>query len=242
MGKRSLILTLIGVAFTAISLLVFFIFYHFPTNLSDIGKDTVRFEIIKSLLQLIVIAIIGGVITYLFKLQEENRKQEQIKEDIRIDYFKRLGSIYRSVKRVRRVLRAEDLVSGNTPKFLTEIQVDLYLGQLDKINNAQLELEGLKIEASGMSAFAGLYKIYRSLKTMEKYLRELLKEYERFSPLLKSNFKVEFSNFERLKEFTGSTDETHSFTVNPERVYRFKADFADQYASVIKTLGEVSLK
>src|SRR5207248_3032449 len=70
-------------------------------------------EIFKSLLQLVVVIIIGGTIAYLFKeaeqrrewfLREAEERQEQsrVRAAVRVDYLNRLGIAYRGVKAARR--------------------------------------------------------------------------------------------------------------------------------------------
>jgi heme/copper-type cytochrome/quinol oxidase subunit 2 len=103
MSSKRLATIILIVFVITISLLVVFSFRldHKLNSLLDdtLMKDTIRFEIIKSLLSLLVVIIIGGSLTYLFKLREETqksdankkddqRKQEQIRIEIRLEYFK----------------------------------------------------------------------------------------------------------------------------------------------------------
>ena len=110
---------------------------------------------------------------------------------------------------------------------------------MQRINEAQLELEGLKIEARSLPAFITIADIPQHLSQMEDYLRELLKEYEATKPLLDQNAPVVFSTLERLDEFTGAT--RRSFTCSQyhkKTDYRFITHFADLYDVVIEVISK----
>lgn len=254
MGRNKLAYVIAIVFFAILAVLILFI----PGVWGGKGPidypipNTVRLEIIKGLLQLLVVVVIGGSVAYFFKLQEENRKkaleaeaearkEDKLKSEIRMEYFKRLGNSYRKVKNARRILRAGGLTSkyNNTPLALSEMQSVLYIQQLEELNQAQLALEELKIEAGSLPAFIDIDNVPGCLKTMEEYLRRLLKEFERVSPLLKSKQQVDFMSLERLDEFTGTTDRDFKFLdPDPKKCCRLRKDFSEPYAGVIKTLSE----
>jgi hypothetical protein len=279
MSKKTLAIILMIVLVLTFAVLLSFILNikvppEIKVNPLDYDKvdKTVRFEIIKYLLQLLVVAIIGGSIAYLFKLEEDKRKNEntkveekrkdeaklleerrqdeaklleeqrkeaKIKVDIRLDYFNRLGSIYRSIKNARRVLRSKNLTTKYVPNpgLLSETQVSSYLEQMEQVNKAQLELEGLKIEARSLPAFVYLEGVVDKLKSMEEYLRQLLKEFEQYSPLLNSKQQIDFLTLERLNEFTGTTNRSFPFRRDPNKSFRFKENFSTPYSEVIKIIG-----
>lgn len=248
----------------ALSLFVFFCI-RFDLNLTPLlddksVKDTIRFEIIKSLLNLLVVALIGGLIAYLFRWREETqkreyitnddlRKKEQIRIEIRIDYFKRLGIIYRNIKSARRTLRAAGLTSAYQdkkdeikPLLMSETLLKVYKEQMEVINKYQLELEGLKIESKSLPAFINLNDVRCYLGIMEDYLREILDEFEEMCLLLNGDQPVKFTDLERLDEFTGRTTKNRAFKFSKGSTrsinYRFSESFADLYDLVIEEIGK----
>lgn len=193
---------------------------------NEIEKETVRFELIKLLLQLLVVIIIGGVI---LKLVEWSREKTRLRAETRIDYINRLGKIYRTVKLARRELRAGGLTTkyGIPPNTIRGKYLEVYNVQMKSLNQAQLELEGLKVEAKRLPAFVTSRNTYASLKAMEEYLNTIVEEYEGKAHLLNSTSRaIPFKKFTHLIFFTCSTDFNRKF-VN---------SFADEYRKAVKSL------
>lgn len=218
------------------SLISYFVYNSNDTDLY--GK--IRLEIIKHLLQLAVVIIIGGVIAALFKAVEQEREQSRVRAETRADYLKRLGNLYRNVKAARRLLRAGGLTlkyENNSDNIINQNQVKLYENQIEQINEAQLELEGLKIEAKSLPAFVPIGDVHIKLKLMEDYLRKILNESEATQPLLQNGKDIKFCELERLNEFTGTTKGEFEFKDNTESVYRFKTHFSKPYYEVVKSVS-----
>ena len=80
--------------------------------------------------------------------------------ETRTNYLLRLGEIYRKVKAARRYLRAGGLTTKDTKDNDSGVavldigpiaaQARLYSKQMQCINDAQLELEGLRFEAESL--------------------------------------------------------------------------------------------
>ena len=200
-----------------------------------------RVEVLKYLLQFTVIIIVGGAVAALFRYAERRRDEKKIRSEIRTDYLQRLGALYRHVKASRRTLRAEGLTTkyASAPKTISGKQAEIYKKQMIELNDAQLELEGLKIEANSVPAFVSLPELSGTLKQMEDYLRQILTEYENHRPLIDSNHTVHFADLERLDEFTGATKRSFQFSKYTKKTdYRLKSHFSDRYESVIKMISQ----
>ncbi len=193
MSNKKLILSLLIIIVPTLLLIIYLIVSADNLTLSAIDskimKDTIRFELLKNLLRLFIIMIIGGMVAYFFKSREEAKKDAYIQEEkeqeaernrneIRIDYFNRLGKIYRDVKCIRRVLIANGLAKKNDifPSIMTNLQIDLYHKQMELLNDNQLLLECLKIESISIPAIVKLKDVDTLLYRMGDYLREILKE------------------------------------------------------------------
>lgn len=237
MTTRTLAITL-SIAF-AITLGLTAYFAHDVADAEAQGK--IRVEIVKYLLQLVVIIIIGGVVAGLFKSAEQSREQSKARAEIRTDYLKRLGSLYRNVKAARRALRADGLTTkyGSQPTTISHAQAQLYKEQMERINEAQLELEGLKIEAKSLPAFIPMGDVPAELKKMEDYLRQILNEYEETRPLLENGQSVQFTHLERLDEFTGTTGRSFECSRYQKKIgYRLVSHFSVPYDDVVEIVSK----
>ena len=133
-------------------LLLFYYSYSFEEKSFIVDKplpNTIRIEVVKSLLHLLVVIIIGGIITALFKASEVNREQSRLKAETWKEYLKNIRKNYQDVKLARRSLTAGGLTNknGNITSQLTPSQIELYINQMQIINKSQIELEPLKIES-----------------------------------------------------------------------------------------------
>jgi hypothetical protein len=176
-----------------------------------------RMEVLKHLLDLIVVVLIGGVITALFKASEYNRDsvakareetslRARLRAQVQEDYLRRLGVQYRSVKASRRTLVAAGITGKRLDVgILDAAQVGVLESEMKNINKAQLELEGMQIESKHLPTFVGVGDLKSPLHVMERYLRELLSEYEKWMPELRAGAKIPFPTLEKLIEFTGAT-------------------------------------
>ncbi|HEV8505315.1 MAG TPA: hypothetical protein VGQ53_07950 [Chitinophagaceae bacterium] len=205
-------------------------------------KNTIRFEIIKSLLQLLVVIIIGSIITMLIKASENSREQSRLRAETWKDYLKRIGLVYQNVKRARRALTAGGLTTryNNNPKVISMDHLNLYIEQMRIIDNAQIELEGLKIESENLPEFLSLNNVSKYLERAEDYLRQIVKEYEVIMPLINKNKSVEFKSLERLHEFTTSTkNKFFRFKKYTEKIdYRFEMHFANSFREIVGVFNQ----
>jgi len=239
MSNKKLIFALLIIILPTLLLIVYLIFSADSSALSPIDnkdmKDTIRFEILKNLLQLFIILIIGGLVAYLFKSREEARKEAKIhkekeqeaernRNEIRIVFFNRIGEIYRNVKSIRRALIAAGLTNryNAAPSKMSKQQIDLYCEQMKLLNDNQLLLECLKIESMSIPVIAKLDDIQALLYKMENYLRQILKEYE----AMKTATSVNYDNLTKLDKFTSPSENG------------FREHFATPYRDIIKTIGK----
>jgi len=240
MSNKKLIFALLIVIIPTLLLITYLIVSVDNSTLSAIDnkemKDTIRFEMLKNLLQLFIVMIIGGIVAFFFKSREEAKKEESVQKkkeqevernrnEIRIDYFNRLGKIYRDVKSIRRILVAEGITSGykDPPSIMSKQQIKFYCEQMKLLNDNQLLLECLKVEAMSIPEIVKLQNVEKLLFKMEDYLREILNEYEEIK---KKETIVNYSNLIKLDEFTNL----------PE--YGFFDNFSTPYRTIIKTIGE----
>lgn len=181
----------------------------------------------KTLWDCLELAAVPLLLAYLGHKFQKN----QLRAEIRTDYLKRLGVVYRRVKDARRLLRAAGLTTKfeNSPVTLSEAQANAYNKEMQNLNHAQLELEALKIEAESLPAFVSINQLKENLEDMEKYLRKILKEYEKTSPILDSGIRIYWNRLGDLDEFTESAK---------KKTKRFNTQFSDPYYRAIKLISQ----
>ncbi|MCL2765256.1 MAG: otopetrin domain-containing protein [Treponema sp.] len=227
MSNKKLWFVLLAIIVLTLSMIVYLIL-----TIDKNMRDTIRFEILNNLLQLFVIMIIGGMVAYFFKSREEARKEENLRKnkeldaernlnEIRIDYFNRLGEVYREVKSIRRILTAGGL-SNKYNASLSKKQIEFYCEQMKLLNNNQLLLECLMIEAISIPAIVKLKDVETLLHKMEDYLRQILKEYE----TVKAKTNLNYSDLTILDKFINSSE------------YGFLENFSMPYKTIIKKIGK----
>ncbi|MGB3512927.1 MAG: hypothetical protein WBA93_27675 [Microcoleaceae cyanobacterium] len=109
----------------------------------DLSNIDLGIEIVKLLLQLIIVIIIGGTFSYIVKeIQYEQQKREAIKE-LKKSLLDQLLDDYSQVKNVRRLLRARGITPINLPNdlksFLQKIYDDELKEQLENSTDTKIE-------------------------------------------------------------------------------------------------------
>jgi hypothetical protein len=157
-----------------------FILVYLTTGIDHDGLAEIQtqiiFEATKALLQLSVLLLIGGAVTAVYKAIEINYnerkdkekqkdKENKVKKEIRIEYLQRVGKAYRAAKATRRTLRAAGLSTKYThpSSNFSKEQIEIYRNQMGTLNEAQLELEALKIKAESLPELNKLKNYINSL-------------------------------------------------------------------------------
>ncbi len=238
-GPTARLLLLVGFAIPfLVSAVVFFAVFKSIPESETAQRWAFKLEIVKSLLQLVVVVIVGGVVTLSFRLlearrqderriEEERRERYQLSSETRMDYLKRVGGAYRTAKAVRRRLQSAQIsVKFTDVGFLSRGQIGIYKAEMRKLNDAQLQLEELKIEAEYHPVFQMAKDLPRMLRSMESYLRKVLSEFEaNIFFLEKDNKHASFKNLKRLREFTDEVD--------PKNSKGFEQRFATEHDRII---------
>ena len=151
--------------------------------------STFEMEVAKSLLQLGVVSVVGVVVSVLVfeyqrarnntdKQRDIDRKALEYREELLKTVLARAMSNYSQAKKARRMFRARG--RDRHPDLDVDIVVpDEYDRCMEAVNDAQLDLENLSRDVRNSSvAFTRPDKIVDSIRSMEKYLSDLVGEYE----------------------------------------------------------------
>jgi hypothetical protein len=164
-----------------ISITILLIFFR------DVAENSFAFEVGKAVLQVGVIAIMGAVVSvliYEYQLESQKIEKQRDREQKSLEYREALlmstllkaTNAYSQAKKARRLIRARAIVKSGQEQVVLADQYDQYL---DMINDAQLDLENLRRDVdTSAKAFTQADVIGKSLRSMEKYLNKLVREYE----------------------------------------------------------------
>ncbi|MEA5403220.1 hypothetical protein VB776_09865 [Arcicella sp. DC2W] len=198
----------------------------------------IQIEIVKSLLQVLVVAIIGGTVAALFRAYEQNQETSRLRIQKKMDFTKQLNKLYRTVKCSRRKLKSKGIavrIEGENT-ILNRDKIDFYKSQLDILDEVQLELEGLTTEAENFKLFKDCEKISHYMKEMSNYLRKINEEFEKNNQSFDVTNGVNLDNLEYLKEFTYSANKPFTFLLRNKVDYRFKSKFSEPFHDIFRTL------
>lgn len=190
--------------------------------------DNVGIEVVKSLLQLLVVVLLGSVISLAVKEFNVGRQRIEAIQEFRKATLSLLGGAYSSTKRSRRLLRAKGLsLSAAEDDATMVIHQDMYSKQMEEVINAQLNLEAIGTEVeTAMKNFDNAVDIISDIRTMDEYLNLLIDEYEESLRNFDRHSKVRpLAELPKLLDFIG-----------PYRDSRFRTDFVERYKSLLKAI------
>lgn len=200
-------------------------------NLNTKDQAKILIEVGKSLLQLSLIVILGGVVSELLKSFDRRRQQDKALHGFREELLKALRLTYQNVKRSRRALRVIGLTTkyGTVPITMSVGQKDAYKKEMELLNEQQLRCEALLVEIGNFpEAFSSGILLQQNLQKMTGYLRNIQDEYEaQWTRLDKDISNTKFESFSRLSDFTGKYQDSN-----------FKDEFADTYDKAIGLLRQ----
>jgi hypothetical protein len=217
-------------------------------------------EVGKIFLQIISVSVIGTTAalllelfkTRLSKIQKENEKvqeQAKIRNQMKLDFIKRIGELYRSAKKSRRLLRSRGIVCQKAASIeLDQEQIKYYSKKMLKLNDVQLELEGFKIASENNLLFENDDAIFKHLERMENYLNNIIDQFEKGYRTLEPTKKINFKDYKFLWEFTADSkneylkDEVIKKSINSDGknkvYYCFEKLFSVSYAEILGELRE----
>lgn len=158
-------------------------------EMDSANRASLFLEAAKSLLQLGVIVILGGLVVSLLKSFEKDRTSSKAIHEFHMEFLTELRDNYESIKECRRSLRASGLTDDKNPITLNEYQVKDYKETMLILDKNKLRLERLKLEIGKFpDAFKESKELSDSLTLMEDYIRGIHKEYENNWSKLGRNF------------------------------------------------------
>jgi hypothetical protein len=140
-------------------------------------------EVAKAGLQLGVIVLVGGAVTYGFKFLDSERNVRARRDEYLLGVIRNLVESYNRVKSVRRTLRAYGFLKPEAPRpdshrFTVE-QVDAYRKQMFVLVEAQLRLEEISREIKAQpQVFEHSEALKVLIHTGESYVNDVIGDWE----------------------------------------------------------------
>jgi hypothetical protein len=157
-------------------------------------------EIARAILQLGIVSVVGAAVSVLVfehqrarqqfdrdrEHQRERAEREQELEGKRLEYREDLLKLtlaktmtsYNSVKKARRLMRAR-AIAVKPDSAERVVLAEYYDTYMELINDAQLDFENLARDVeTSRRAFSSPDRLVTALRTMDRFLGELIKEYE----------------------------------------------------------------
>ena|SRR5215213_3674438 len=163
---RAFLIVIVALVIGTIALLI---------NSGGWNKDTEGFEFIKLLAQFLFVGVIGVIISVLVQNYYRERERNILINGFRKDILNDLIRTYSDIKKARRIIRASRLDND-------KLVYKNYDEQLRAVIDAQLALEIIYSKVEMFPVYFGKNEktaIRDNITKMEKYLSNLIKEYEK---------------------------------------------------------------
>ncbi|ASW53136.1 hypothetical protein [Plantactinospora sp. KBS50] len=199
----------------------------------ELASRVLGTEAYKTLLQFLLVAVLGGGTSLLYQAlnrQADERNQRARRDEdrsivlreARQRWLRDTIEQYQSVKRARRLLRAQALAPGSR-RAGPRVKVGRYDELLQVVLDAQLWLEGMvAMMRADSTLFPENPDVTAAVVSAEEYLRTLVTEYEGFLPSTQARQEDDLEKLPVLSEFIGpyelSQGFRHQFTRPMQRV------------------------
>jgi hypothetical protein len=207
-----------GVVVAALVLLVALV------SLPPLRREDLVFEIAQAAVQVFPLAFFGVVVAELVRRRDARRAIEQRRVDFLRDFLRDVVLAYNRTKAIRRSLRAAGF-GPNARGALADEQLDHLDVQLLALSDTQLDLERLKREARARGdIFRKPEPVTEALRELEKYVNNVIKEWERGRPSLSAGMGIDFlETWPAFRGYLANEGEGGSFDVPAGRIDAIEA-------------------
>jgi hypothetical protein len=170
------------------------------------------FELAKAGIQLLAIVFFGGAVAAAFRSLDARRDDRRRLDEYRASMVGELLDAYHRAKAVRRNLRAAGF-RGPTSGSIAADQIIELRDQMRRLDDAQLTLEKLAREVETQLTLFHEHgpSISASIRQAEKYLRVVLRDWEKNAPTIKPDAELArvAASLPHLSDFVGSASADH---------------------------------
>jgi hypothetical protein len=157
----------------------------------------------KAGIQLLAVAILGGAVTWAFRWLDDRRDERRRLDEYRVQAIADVQNAYYEAKRVRRALRAAGFQHVEPDAPLTSDQKDVFMAQMDRLDEARTALEKLVDTAQGQERIYGRNhgSITELIAHAEGYLGDVTKVWEDLDTSMKNPDAVRLFDSLAFKSF-----------------------------------------
>jgi len=208
--KKNLILAFSIVGVIAIGVIIFLVASKRAV------KDTVEFEIVKVLVQFMLVGVLGVLISLLVQNYNRQRDKGVLVNDLRKTVLTDLITAYSDTKRARRILMGNRLADDR-------LTYKIYDEQIRNVIATQLAFELIAHQLKTHEAYFGKHaeSIIVNVTRMEKYLGEIIDEYK---DVLKAEVQIPttltIASLPKLSSSMGKEKEANNFGKEFVQPYR----------------------
>ncbi len=199
------------------------------------GNDDLKklgYETIKLSIQLFLVVLVGGIVVQKYN---RSRARKDAVNEFRRATLRDLSRAYSDVKGVRRIIRAkcEPLPGAQTNTANDCVPIKVYDEHIATLNKTQLDLEILGREFKIIKeVFKETNKLRSYIENMEKYLGEIISEYETQVKNHRGAVSIPLAALPRLGKF---------ITKIKDRESNFR-EFSDSYRDALVIIQDERLK
>ncbi len=166
--------------FLATAIALVFIGFGFAAAPSE--RSELWLELGKAGIQLLVIAVVGGMVAAAYRRLESRREERRRLDDYRIEILRGLVESYNRIKAVRRTLRAYGFGSPKHGHALSAGQCSEYQTQMRSLLEAQLSLEkiGREVRAQPQVFESHGSDVDSLIHRAETYVHRVIEDWECF--------------------------------------------------------------
>lgn len=172
---------------------------------ADGTSGGIWFELARTGLGVLAVAILGGAAAASFRSREARRESLRRRDEYRAAFVSELWDAYHRIKAVRRALRAAGF--GAPQGELSAKQALDFHAQMDILDDAQLALEKLVRTVRRERDVFDPYdkRLLFLLSTAENYVKDVLADWEKHGREVRgrSDFAEAMTDFENLQSFLG---------------------------------------
>jgi hypothetical protein len=231
--------------------------YYFYEE-DHLAQTNVHFEVVKSIVQFLLLIILGGAVTTIYQTRLQRREDAERHRAERVAITERdklvltvirddLVSAYNKVKRVRRLLRAR-LEHPDGKSGVRFVPKSEYNKQMEQVIDAELEFESILRQIEGnVPLFGNVSRLDNDsgiendsgvdgcLKDIKKHLSATVKEFRRELRNFDGNPpRMNLDKLPRLALFLGLKNRDNEVEAQPED--GSKDHFRDQFRTAIRYL------
>jgi hypothetical protein len=199
-------------------------------------RKWVEAETFKVLLEFLLVGVIGGWLSYEYKRREQGAAAREAGRVLQREMLTKVIDAYGDAKKVRRLLRAKAKFNlGNSKEAF--VRKGPYEKQMERLMDIQLEFEALKHRAeNNADLFPKELELAELLEVMEKYLNEILKNYETRPDDLKERTLPEYGVVLPLRELKPLREFTDNLTGKSDDEKTFRCCFSEPFHDTVKRL------